>query len=114
MTFWDTVKSLFGVSERQRNHRNPSNRDGDEDNDPCGSLSEVAAPEPVQRRSPEEQVRRPSLEKRLSDLSISGHTRDDNLYANLSELATPEPIERLSPSEMVRRPSLEQSLSRSH
>ncbi|KAL2849913.1 hypothetical protein BJY01DRAFT_245711 [Aspergillus pseudoustus] len=126
MTFWNKVKTFFGASKRIRNnglsefkseketHHNLSNHDSEDGQDPWDALSEVAAPEPVQRLSPEEQARRPSLEQRLSDMSNSGHDREDDIYENLSELAAPEPIEKLSESEMARRPSLEQSLSRSH
>lgn len=130
MAFWDKVKSMFGASDRRpknslstfqpqrrppkRNHGNPSTCDSDDDKDLCGALSEVAAPEPVQRLSPEEQTRRPSLEQRLSDMSNSGHKREDDIYENLSELAAPEPIERLSESEMEKRPSLERNISRYH
>ncbi|KAL4807480.1 hypothetical protein BDV18DRAFT_158698 [Aspergillus unguis] len=127
MAVWNKVKSLFhGPSNPKKNSssaehqtkethadQQPHNHDSEDSEDPCRNLSEVAAPEPVQRLSPEEQARRPSLEKRLSELSRSDHEEDDN-YETLSELAAPEPIERLSEREMARRPSLEQSYSRSH
>lgn len=91
------------------------NTDSDEGEDLYRNLSEVAAPEPVQRLSPQDQARRPSLEQRLSDMSRSGHEKDDDeIYESLSELAAPEPVERLSESELVTRPSLEQRFSRSH
>lgn len=90
------------------------NTDSDDGEDLYRNLSEVAAPEPVKRLSPQDQARRPSLEQRLSDMSRSGHEKDDEIYENLSELAAPEPVERLSESELARRPSLEQRFSRSH
>lgn len=134
MTVWNKVKSIFRVPPNHRQKNSPPgfepqpqtykeennmkqqthNTDSDDGEDLCRNLSEVAAPEPVQRLSPQEQARRPSLEQRLSDMSRSGHEKDDEVYENLSELAAPEPIERLSESELARRPSLEQSFSRSH
>ncbi|KAL4781668.1 hypothetical protein BJX76DRAFT_334865 [Aspergillus varians] len=127
MTAWAKIKSLFRVSDRpkhaesprlgikrtaqNKNHGNTPGQDSDEE-DPCGALSEVAAPEPVQRLTPEDLARHPSLEQRLSDISRSGHNSEDDIYETLSELAAPEPIERVSESERARRPSLEQSLSR--
>ncbi|KAL3459036.1 hypothetical protein BJX64DRAFT_265468 [Aspergillus heterothallicus] len=126
MTVWNKIKSLFGASKRMRNngrsefksedktHHKISNHDNEEGRDPWHALSEVAAPEPVQRLSPEEEARRPSLEQRLSDMSTAGHDREDGIYETLSELAAPEPTEKLSQSEIARRPSLEQSLSGSH
>lgn len=123
MKIWDKVKSIFSVSirpenappsfETQRSDReNYGDKSGRESNeeDPYRTLSEVAAPEPVQRCSPEELARRPSLERRLSELRSSDNV-DDDIYESLSELAAPEPIERLSAIEIARRPSLEQSLS---
>lgn len=81
MTILDKIKSLFHVSNRSKNaesrkladKRNPgdtSDRD-DDDWDPYNALSEVAAPEPVQRRTPEELARRPSLEQGLLHTSHS-------------------------------------------
>jgi hypothetical protein len=81
MTIVDKIKSLFHVSSRSKNaeSRKPadkgspgdrSDRDG-EDWDPYNALSEVAAPEPVQRRTPAELARRPSLEQGLSHTSHS-------------------------------------------
>ncbi|KAE8422310.1 hypothetical protein BDV36DRAFT_291485 [Aspergillus pseudocaelatus] len=95
-------------------HSNPSSHDGDDDEGLCCSLSEVAAPEPVQRISPEEQTRRPSLEQRLSDTSKSGHETEDDIYEGLSELTAPEPTEVLLESEMARCLSRERNLSRYH
>lgn len=135
MALWDKVKSLLrGPSNRSQknsssgrepqhqtdkeNHTShqPRNHDSDDGEDAYRNLSEVAAPEPVQRLSPQEQARRPSLEQQvqLSDTARSGHEREDGICENLSELAAPEPIERSSESEMARRPSLEQRFSRSH
>ncbi|KAL3466411.1 hypothetical protein BJX64DRAFT_250841 [Aspergillus heterothallicus] len=130
---WNKVKSLFrGPSNHPQKNSSSTlepqhqthkedhtsqlshNHDSDDDEDLCRNLSEVAAPEPVQRLSPQEQARRPSLEQRISDISRSRHEKENDIYENLSELAAPEPIERLSESEMARRPSLEQSFSRSH
>ncbi|BCS18867.1 uncharacterized protein APUU_11695A [Aspergillus puulaauensis] len=132
MAVWNKVRSLFrsppnhpqknsspGFEPHHQTHKESHmnqqsrNTDSDDGEDLCRNLSEVAAPEPVQRLSPQEQARRPSLEKRLSDMSRSGHERDDEIYENLSELAAPEPVERLSESELARRPSLEQSFSQS-
>ena len=81
MTILDKIKSLFHVSKRSKNaesrkladKRKPgeiSDRD-DDDWDPYNALSEVAAPEPVQRRTPEELARRPSLEQGLLHTSHS-------------------------------------------
>lgn len=132
-TKWDKIKSHLSSSDRRQksesdsprlesqqpahigNNENEPDRDND-DNFSSGALSEVAAPEPVQRFSPEEYARRPSLEKRLSDRSKSAHDDNYDIYENLSELASPEPIEKTSESEAARRPSLEQNLaySRSH
>ncbi|GLA56013.1 hypothetical protein AnigIFM63604_003954 [Aspergillus niger] len=133
MAVWNKVKSLFkgpssapqknsssGLKPQHQTHKEghtsqqSRNQVSDDGEDLCRNLSEVAAPEPVQRLSPQEQARRPSLEQRLSNMSRSGHEKEDDNYENLSELAAPEPIERLSESEMARRPSLEQSFSRSH
>lgn len=115
-TFLDRIKSLFRVSDRRKNagsqrFESRPDRDNDED-DPCDALSEVAAPEPVRRLTPEELSRHPSLEQQLSKISHSGHNSEGDIYEALSELAAPEPIERVSASEIARRPSLEQSLSR--
>lgn len=77
----------------------------DSDSDPYAALSEVAAPEPVERLSEMELARHPSLEQGYAN------SRSDP-YGNLSEVAAPEPIERLTEEEMARHPSLERRLSR--
>jgi hypothetical protein len=124
MKIWDKVKSIFSVSirpkdaspsfetQRSDDRENCGDKSGRESNeeDPYRTLSEVAAPEPVRRCSPEELARRPSLERRLSELRSSDNV-DDDIYESLSELAAPEPIERLSAIDIARRPSLEQRLS---
>lgn len=83
MTFLDKIKSLFRVCNRSKNAESPrvetdkgnrgdkSDRDS-QDGDPYNALSEVAAPEPVERPTPEELARRPSLEKQLSNTSLTG------------------------------------------
>ncbi|KAJ5190216.1 uncharacterized protein N7498_009201 [Penicillium cinerascens] len=77
----------------------------DSDDDFCGALTEVAAPEPVERMSEAELARHPSLEQGYAD------SRDDP-YGALSEIAAPGPVERCSEEEMARHPSLERRLSR--
>lgn len=140
-TIWDKFKSFLSSSERRRKSESPrpesepqqpariendenkpehdsgnnNGNDNDNDNDfSSEALSEVAAPEPAQRFSPEEYARRPSLEKRLSERSKSARGNDYDMYENLSELAAQEPVEQLSERDMARRPSLEQNLARLH
>jgi hypothetical protein len=79
----------------------------DSDSDPYDALSEVAAPEPIERLSERELGRHPSLEQTLQDYETS---RNDPFGA-LSEIAAPEPVERFSVEEIARHPSLEQRLS---
>ncbi|KAJ5798952.1 uncharacterized protein N7503_006457 [Penicillium pulvis] len=76
----------------------------DSDVDPYAALSEIAAPEPVERLTAAELARRPSLEQGYAN------PRGD-VYGNLSEIAAPEPVERLTEEEMARHPSLEDRLS---
>lgn len=77
----------------------------DSDDDFCGALTEVAAPEPVERMSEAELARHASLEQGYAD------SRDDP-YGALSEVAAPGPVERRSEEELARHPSLERRLSR--
>lgn len=77
----------------------------DSDDDPYAALSEIAAPEPVERLSEAQLARRPSLEQGYANC------RGD-YYGTLSEIAAPEPVKRLTEEEMARHPSLEHRLSR--
>jgi hypothetical protein len=86
------------TSNFQQEHEDP-------DDDPYAALSEIAAPEPVERFSEAELARHPSLEQGYAN------SRGD-YYGNLSEVAAPEPVERLTEDEIARHPSLEQRLSR--
>jgi hypothetical protein len=82
----------------------------DSGGDPYAALSELAAPEPVERLSEGELARRPSLEQRLSHTAHSSRSHQDG-YEVLSEVAAPEPVERHTDAEAARHPSLEQRLS---
>lgn len=77
----------------------------DSDSDPYGALSEIAAPEPIERLSEAELARHPSLEQGYEIFRW-------DLYGALSEIAAPEPVQRLSEEELARHPSLERRLSR--
>lgn len=79
----------------------------DSDSDPYDALSEVAAPEPVERLSERELDRHPSLEQSFQGYENSGN----DPYSGLSEIAAPEPVERLSEAEMACHPSLERRLT---
>lgn len=81
---------------------------GDE---PYSGLTEVAAPEPVERSSHEELSRHKSLEQQLSNASNNAGDSEDP-QGVLSEVAAPEPAERWTEAERANQPSLEQSLSK--
>lgn len=82
------------------------------DDEPYSGLTEVAAPEPVERSSNEEPSRHKSIEQQLS--SASSYSRDggEDQQGALSEVAAQEPVERRTEAEMANRPSLEHSLSK--
>lgn len=127
MAYFQNLRSFFKAAARrfsQSRHTEPPhsaenareatqpNKDStfqqeqdDSDDDPYAALSEIAAPEPVERLSEAELARHPSLEQGYEN------SRDD-YYGALSEVAAPEPVERLTEEEMARHPSLEQRLSR--
>lgn len=74
--------------------------------DPYGTLSEVAAPEPVQQ-VPEEELERHSLEQRLSNTQHEIGKNEERL----SEIAAPRPTRRRTDEEKERHAFLEQRLS---
>jgi hypothetical protein len=127
MTYFRKLRSFFATAARKcpptghtEPHHNAENtreathskndptlrQDQEYSNDDSyAALSEIAAPEPVERFSETELARHPSLEQGYEN------SRGD-YYGALSEVAAPEPIERLTEEETARHPSLEQSLSR--
>lgn len=74
------------------------------DDDPYTALTEIAAPEPVERLSDAELTRHPSLEQGYEN------PRGD-YYGTLSEIAAPGPVESLTEEDKARHSSLEQRLS---
>ncbi|KAJ5392064.1 hypothetical protein N7509_007554 [Penicillium cosmopolitanum] len=124
MTYFRKLRSFFATAARQcpptepphnaENTREATQPKNDptlqqeqeySNDDPYAALSEIAAPEPVERISEAELARHPSLEQGYAN------SRGD-YYGALSEVAAPEPIERLTEEETARHPSLEQRLSR--
>lgn len=80
--------------------------------DPYLSLTEVAAPEPVQRHSEQGHSRHNTLEQHLTNVSSNNAKGGEGQYGALSEIAAPQPVgEERAEAEMARHPSLEQSLS---
>lgn len=65
----------------------------DPDGGSYAALSEIAAPEPVERNSEEELARRPSLEQPLSPKAHSSADHGNGCEA-LCEVAEPVPVER--------------------
>lgn len=82
------------------------------DDEPYSGLSEVAAPEPVERSSHEELSHHKSLEQQLSNASNNAGDGGEGQQGVLSEVAAQEPVERRTEAEMANQPSLEQSLSK--
>lgn len=99
-----------GADDSSAGSQSPERPGDSSDGEPYGALSEVAAPEPVERLSEAELARHPSLEQRLSGRD-RGTDNDEGVYWSLSEIAAPEPVERRSEQEIARHPSLEQRLS---
>lgn len=75
------------------------------------TLSEVAAPEPIERATAADLARRPSLDLQLSTISSAKPDEESDMFGALSEVAIPEPIKRCGANEIGRRPSLDRSLS---
>ncbi|GES62988.1 hypothetical protein ATEIFO6365_0014010400 [Aspergillus terreus] len=75
------------------------------------TLSEVAAPEPIQRATAADLARRPSLNLQLSTISAAKPDAESDMFGALSEVAIPEPVKRCGADEIGRRPSLDRSLS---
>lgn len=126
MPFFNKLRSFFATIMCQRSRSEPTEppppraedrredapshdqnllESEDSDDDPYAALSEITAPEPVERLSEIELARHPSLEQGYAN------SRGDS-FGNLSELAAPEPVERLTEDETARHPSLERRLSR--
>ncbi|KAL5363021.1 hypothetical protein BJX96DRAFT_177703 [Aspergillus floccosus] len=75
------------------------------------TLSEVAAPEPIERATDAALARRPSLDLQLSTISSAQPDAETDMFGALSEVAIPEPVKRCDADEIGRRPSLDRSLS---
>ncbi|KAJ5577426.1 uncharacterized protein N7459_006390 [Penicillium hispanicum] len=99
------------LKDTSRPHSQPKPDGLDSDRDPYGVMSEVAVPEPVERRPEGETDRQPSLEQSLSHARSPTSRRQEQGYDALSEVAAPEPCERDTGERSARRPSLEKQLS---
>lgn len=106
--------------EENSHHKNQPilQQEQDDSDDPCAALSEIAAPEPVEKLS-EAELAAPETVEKLSEAELARHpsleqgyeySRGD-IYPTLSEIAAPGPVERLSEEAMARQPSLEKRLS---
>lgn len=131
MTYFEKLRSLFthrkqtakpaSLSPQNPTTREGANdglgvvppspeRSGDSDADPYGALSEIAAPEPVERRLENELARLPSLEEGLSSRGNGVDEEGEEDYWALSEIAAPRPVEKAI-EEIARHRSLERRLS---
>ncbi|KAJ6003209.1 hypothetical protein N7451_005756 [Penicillium sp. IBT 35674x] len=110
--FWAVLAGIAHPKQKAKNgdsHQNTENNDkadsmharksypheglDDPDGGSYAASSEIAAPEPVDRRSEEELAHRPSLEKRLSQTAHSSADHGSGCEA-LCEVAEPVPGER--------------------
>ncbi|KAJ6110156.1 hypothetical protein N7486_002391 [Penicillium sp. IBT 16267x] len=126
---WDFLKGLANPKQNSKNadsHQKTENHENadsihvkrsppqqgldDSGGDPYAALSEIAAPEPVERLPEGELAHYPSLEERLSHTAHSSGNHQDE-YEALSEITGPDPVERHTDSEKTQHPSLEQRLS---
>lgn len=127
----DTLSPEMGLLQKLRSHVKSKNdkpatesKNGSQDSlhanqshpaqsgdEPYSGLTEVAAPEPVERSSHEELSRHKSLEQLLSNNSNKAGDGEDQ-QGVLCEVAAPEPVERRTEAQMANQSSLEQSPSK--
>ncbi|KAJ5094700.1 hypothetical protein N7456_010561 [Penicillium angulare] len=93
-SFFKSHRAEQAPSAGPKSQTEPASHPNDND-DPYHNLSEITAPEPVERLTNDECTRKGSLETELLAASRNEDQVDEDEYEALSEVAAPEPCLRV-------------------